>query len=194
MGDFSTETLSFHGARVDHVALGCGHDNEGLFVGAAGLLGLGRGVLSFPSQTKNRYNTKFSYCLVDRTSPGSVSKPPSTIVFGNDSVPETSVFTALLTNPKLDTFYYLQLLGISVGGSRVRGVSESQFKLDPSGDGGVIIDSGTSRCVYSRSDEVETCSVVCSVRHVFRSFRDDDGESSDGGVSFQRRRCFASGK
>ncbi|XP_056846235.1 aspartyl protease family protein 2 [Raphanus sativus] len=144
MGDFSTETLSFHGARVDHVALGCGHDNEGLFVGAAGLLGLGRGVLSFPSQTKNRYNTKFSYCLVDRTSPGSVSKPPSTIVFGNDSVPETSVFTALLTNPKLDTFYYLQLLGISVGGSRVRGVSESQFKLDPSGDGGVIIDSGTS--------------------------------------------------
>lgn len=144
MGDFSTETLSFHGARVDHVALGCGHDNQGLFVGAAGLLGLGRGVLSFPSQTKNRYNTKFSYCLVDRTSPGSVSKPPSTIVFGNDAVPETSVFTALLTNPKLDTFYYLQLLGISVGGSRVRGVSESQFKLDPSGDGGVIIDSGTS--------------------------------------------------
>ncbi|CAN6931248.1 hypothetical protein F2Q70_00044253 [Brassica cretica] len=144
MGDFSTETLTFHGARVDHVALGCGHDNEGLFVGAAGLLGLGRGGLSFPSQTKNRYNAKFSYCLVDRTSSGSASKPPSTIVFGNDAVRETSVFTTLLTNPKLDTFYYLQLLGISVGGSRVRGVSESQFKLDPTGDGGVIIDSGTS--------------------------------------------------
>ena len=144
MGDFSTETLTFHGARVDHVALGCGHDNEGLFVGAAGLLGLGRGGLSFPSQTKNRYNAKFSYCLVDRTSSGSASKPPSTIVFGNDAVQETSVFTTLLTNPKLDTFYYLQLLGISVGGSRVPGVSESQFKLDPTGDGGVIIDSGTS--------------------------------------------------
>ena len=144
MGDFSTETLTFHGARVDHVALGCGHDNEGLFVGAAGLLGLGRGGLSFPSQTKNRYNAKFSYCFVDRTSSGSASKPPSTIVFGNDAVRETSVFTTLLTNPKLDTFYYLQLLGISVGGSRVRGVSESQFKLDPTGDGGVIIDSGTS--------------------------------------------------
>ncbi|CAE6079561.1 unnamed protein product [Arabidopsis arenosa] len=143
-GDFSTETLTFHGARVDHVPLGCGHDNEGLFVGAAGLLGLGRGGLSFPSQTKNRYNGKFSYCLVDRTSSGSSSKPPSTIVFGNDAVPKTSVFTPLLTNPKLDTFYYLQLLGISVGGSRVPGVSESQFKLDATGNGGVIIDSGTS--------------------------------------------------
>ena len=126
------------------MAVGCGHDNEGLFVGAAGLLGLGRGGLSFPSQTKNRYNGKFSYCLVDRTSSGSAYKPPSTIVFGNDAVPKTSVFTPLLTNPKLDTFYYLQLLGISVGGSRVRGVSESQFKLDATGNGGVIIDSGTS--------------------------------------------------
>ncbi|KAL0725309.1 hypothetical protein Bca4012_039908 [Brassica carinata] len=144
LGDFSTETLTFKGARVDHVAVGCGHDNEGLFVGAAGLLGLGRGGLSFPSQTRNRYNGKFSYCLVDRTSSGSASKPPSTIVFGNDAVPKTSVFTPLLTNPKLDTFYYLQLLGISVGGSRVRGVSESQFKLDATGNGGVIIDSGTS--------------------------------------------------
>lgn len=143
-GDFSTETLTFQGARVDHVPLGCGHDNEGLFVGAAGLLGLGRGGLSFPSQTKSRYNGKFSYCLVDRTSSGSSSKPPSTIVFGNDAVPKTSVFTPLLTNPKLDTFYYLQLLGISVGGSRVPGVSESQFKLDATGNGGVIIDSGTS--------------------------------------------------
>ncbi|CAN7012954.1 unnamed protein product [Brassica oleracea var. botrytis] len=144
VGDFSTETLTFKGARVDHVAVGCGHDNEGLFVGAAGLLGLGRGGLSFPSQTKNRYSGKFSYCLVDRTSSGSASKPPSTIAFGNDAVPKTSVFTPLLTNPKLDTFYYLQLLGISVGGSRVRGVSESQFKLDATGNGGVIIDSGTS--------------------------------------------------
>ncbi|KAL1212146.1 Aspartyl protease family protein 2 [Cardamine amara subsp. amara] len=143
-GDFSTETLTFRGARVNQVALGCGHDNEGLFVGAAGLLGLGRGGLSFPSQTKNRYNGKFSYCLVDRTSSGSSSKPPSTIVFGNDSVPKTAVFTPLLTNLKLDTFYYLQLLGISVGGSRVPGVSESQFKLDATGNGGVIIDSGTS--------------------------------------------------
>ncbi|CAI0555545.1 unnamed protein product [Linum tenue] len=41
-GDFSTETLTFRRTRVARVAVGCGHDNQGLFVGAAGLLGLGR--------------------------------------------------------------------------------------------------------------------------------------------------------
>ncbi|RYR44833.1 hypothetical protein Ahy_A08g041108 isoform A [Arachis hypogaea] len=51
VGDFATETLTFRRrASVPRVALGCGHDNEGLFVGAAGLLGLGRGMLSFPTQ------------------------------------------------------------------------------------------------------------------------------------------------
>ncbi|VAH77321.1 unnamed protein product [Triticum turgidum subsp. durum] len=61
-GDFATETLTFAGgARVARVALGCGHDNEGLFVAAAGLLGLGRGSLSFPTQISRRYGRSFSY-------------------------------------------------------------------------------------------------------------------------------------
>ncbi|KAL5572122.1 hypothetical protein UlMin_021719 [Ulmus minor] len=139
-GDFSTETLTFRRTRVARVALGCGHDNEGLFVGAAGLLGLGRGRLSFPSQTGYRFNQKFSYCLVDR----SASARPSSVVFGDSAVSRTARFTPLLKNPKLDTFYYLELLGISVGGARVRGVNAGLFKLDAAGNGGVIIDSGTS--------------------------------------------------
>ncbi|KAK8288911.1 hypothetical protein V6Z12_D07G155400 [Gossypium hirsutum] len=88
-GDFSTETLTFRRTSVGRVALGCGHDNEGLFVGAAGLLGLGRGILSFPSQTGSRFNRKFSYCLVDR----SASSKPSSLVFGDAAIPrgQTSV-------------------------------------------------------------------------------------------------------
>ncbi|XP_059634386.1 aspartyl protease family protein 2-like [Cornus florida] len=140
VGEFSTETLTFRRTRVKNVALGCGHDNEGLFVGAAGLLGLGRGKLSFPSQTGRRFGRKFSYCLVDR----SASSKPSAIMFGESAVSRTAVFTPLLTNPKLDTFYYIGLTGISVGGVRVPGITASLFKLDPIGNGGVIIDSGTS--------------------------------------------------
>lgn len=139
-GEFSTETLTFRGTRVGRVALGCGHDNEGLFVGAAGLLGLGRGRLSFPSQVGRRFNRKFSYCLVDR----SASSKPSNMVFGNWAISRTARFTPLLSNPKLDTFYYVELLGISVGGTRVPGITASLFKLDQTGNGGVIIDSGTS--------------------------------------------------
>ncbi|KAG7595501.1 Aspartic peptidase domain superfamily [Arabidopsis suecica] len=140
VGDFSTETLTFRRNRVKGVALGCGHDNEGLFVGAAGLLGLGKGKLSFPGQTGHRFNQKFSYCLVDR----SASSKPSSVVFGNAAVSRIARFTPLLSNPKLDTFYYVELLGISVGGTRVPGVAASLFKLDQIGNGGVIIDSGTS--------------------------------------------------
>ncbi|CAN8310901.1 unnamed protein product [Cochlearia groenlandica] len=140
VGDFSTETLTFRRNRVKGVAVGCGHDNEGLFVGAAGLLGLGKGRLSFPGQTGRRFSQKFSYCLVDR----SASAKPSSVVFGNAAVSRTAKFTPLLSNPKLDTFYYVELLGISVGGTRVPGVAASLFKLDKIGNGGVIIDSGTS--------------------------------------------------
>ncbi|KAE9593573.1 hypothetical protein Lal_00036449 [Lupinus albus] len=139
-GDFSTETLTFRKKRVARVALGCGHDNEGLFIGAAGLLGLGRGRLSFPVQTGHRFNNKFSYCLVDR----SASAKPSSVIFGDSAVSRTARFTPLLKNPKLDTFYYVELLGISVGGTSVRGLSGSLFRLDQAGNGGVIIDSGTS--------------------------------------------------
>ncbi|KAK4268887.1 hypothetical protein QN277_022115 [Acacia crassicarpa] len=140
VGEFATETLTFRRTRVARVALGCGHDNQGLFVGAAGLLGLGRGRLSFPAQTGRRFNQKFSYCLVDR----SASSRPSAILFGDSAVSRTARFTPLLRNPKLDTFYYVELLGMSVGGGLVRGVSASLFRLDLAGNGGVIIDSGTS--------------------------------------------------
>jgi hypothetical protein len=139
-GEFSTETLTFRRTRVARVALGGGHDNEGLFVGAAGLLGLGRGRLSFPSQTGHRFNRKFSYCLVDR----SASAKPSSVIFGDGAVSNSAHYTPLVANPKLDTFYYVELQGMSVGGTRVPGISASLFKLDNAGNGGVIVDSGTS--------------------------------------------------
>ncbi|CAN0916051.1 Protein ASPARTIC PROTEASE IN GUARD CELL 1 [Linum grandiflorum] len=71
-GDFVTETLSFGSPyrSFPKIALGCGHDNQGYFVGAAGLLGLGGGALSLTSQLKA---TSFSYCLVNRDSPASSS-------------------------------------------------------------------------------------------------------------------------
>ena len=135
VGDFVTETLSFgNSGSINTIALGCGHDNEGLFVGAAGLLGLGGGSLSLPSQTKA---SSFSYCLVDRDSGRS-----STLEF-NSAPPADSVTTSLLKNSKLDTFYYVGLTGMSVGGQAVS-IPASLFQLDASGNGGIIVDSGTA--------------------------------------------------
>ncbi|XP_009600181.3 aspartyl protease family protein 2-like [Nicotiana tomentosiformis] len=140
VGEFSTETLTFRKTRVSDIAFGCGHDNEGLFIGAAGLLGLGKGKLSFPGQAGSRFGNKFSYCLVDRTG----SPKPSYLIFGESAVTRNTIFTPLLTNQKLNTFYYVELTGISVGGTRVPLITSELFKLGANGDGGVIVDSGTS--------------------------------------------------
>ncbi|KAL6627479.1 hypothetical protein ACP70R_031205 [Stipagrostis hirtigluma subsp. patula] len=138
VGDFATETLTLGDSQpVSNVAIGCGHDNEGLFVGAAGLLALGGGPLSFPSQISA--NT-FSYCLVDRDSPAA-----STLQFGDGAGGgDPDVVTApLLRSPRTNTFYYVGLAGISVGGQQLS-IPTSAFAMDATGAGGVIVDSGTA--------------------------------------------------
>ncbi|KAJ8449613.1 hypothetical protein Cgig2_005635 [Carnegiea gigantea] len=136
VGNLVTETVSFGtSGSVPKVAIGCGHDNEGLFVGSAGLLGLGGGPLSMPSQIKA---TSFSYCLVDRD-----SRKSSTLEF-NSAKPESNSVTApILRNSKLNTFYYVGLTGFSVGGRAVS-IPPGTFAVDEIGAGGVIVDSGTA--------------------------------------------------
>lgn len=158
-GDFALETFtvnmtSFDGGlefrKVENVMFGCGHWNRGLFHGAAGLLGLGRGPLSFASQLQSLYGHSFSYCLVDRNSNASVS---SKLIFGEDEKllrhPELN-FTRLIggkENP-VDTFYYVGIRSILVGGE-VLGIPEETWSLSEEGSGGTIIDSGTTLSYFA---------------------------------------------
>ncbi|KAG6584369.1 Protein ASPARTIC PROTEASE IN GUARD CELL 1, partial [Cucurbita argyrosperma subsp. argyrosperma] len=135
VGEFVTESLSFgNSGTISNVALGCGHDNEGLFVGSAGLLGLGGGSLSLTSQMKA---SSFSYCLVDRDSSSS-----SALEF-NSAAPSDSVNAPLLRSGRVDTFYYVGLVGLSVGG-QLLSIPPSLFQMDDAGYGGIIVDSGTA--------------------------------------------------
>ncbi|KAI9072634.1 hypothetical protein K1719_045401 [Acacia pycnantha] len=134
VGDFATETVTIGSASVRDIALGCGHNNEGLFVGAAGLLGLGGGSLSFPSQLNTTF---FSYCLVDRDSDST-----STLEF-DSPLPPNAVTAPMHRNRELDTFYYLGLTGISIGGEMLQ-IPASSFLVDATGNGGIIVDSGTA--------------------------------------------------
>lgn len=142
VGELGTETVRFgDGRSVSNVAFGCGHDNEGLFVGAAGILGLGGGHLSFPSQISA---TDFSYCLVDRDSTAT-----STLEFASKTTTDLissstdSITAPLLRSKKSDTFYYVNVVGMSVGG-HILSIPSSTFAIDEDGNGGVIIDSGTA--------------------------------------------------
>ncbi|GAA0185779.1 aspartic protease [Lithospermum erythrorhizon] len=158
-GDFALETFTVNLTsvsgksefkKVENVMFGCGHWNRGLFHGAAGLLGLGRGPLSFASQLQTLYGHSFSYCLVDRNSNMSVS---SKLIFGeNKEVLNNPLlnFTTLVSgkeNP-VDTFYYIQIKSIIVGGETLN-ISGDTWDVSPEGSGGTIIDSGTTLSYFA---------------------------------------------
>uniref|UniRef100_A0A0D9V513 Peptidase A1 domain-containing protein n=1 Tax=Leersia perrieri TaxID=77586 RepID=A0A0D9V513_9ORYZ len=150
-GDLATDRLAFaNDTCVHNVTLGCGRDNEGLFDSAAGLLGVGRGRMSISTQVAPAYGRVFEYCLGDRTTAASRT---SYLVFGRaaDQLPHAAAFTALLTNPRRPSLYYVDMNGFSVGGERVTGFSNASLRLDAAtGRGGVVVDSGTAISRFAR--------------------------------------------
>ncbi|KAK2431526.1 hypothetical protein P8452_44685 [Trifolium repens] len=158
-GDFALETFTVNLTtpngkselkHVENVMFGCGHWNRGLFHGAAGLLGLGRGPLSFASQLQSYYGHSFSYCLVDRNSNSSVS---SKLIFGEDkellSHPNLN-FTSFVGGEEnsVDTFYYVGIKSIMVDGEVLK-IPEETWHLSEEGSGGTIIDSGTTLTYFA---------------------------------------------
>ncbi|OVA10722.1 Peptidase A1 [Macleaya cordata] len=138
-GTLAFETLTFGRTVVRNVAIGCGHMNRGMFVGAAGLLGLGGGPMSFIGQLGAQIDSAFGYCLVSRGT-GSYGS----LVFGRGVVPKgIASWVPLLRNPRVPTFYYVDLVGLGVGATRLP-ISEDLFKLSEMGDGGVVMDTGTA--------------------------------------------------
>ncbi|KAE9596334.1 hypothetical protein Lal_00048666 [Lupinus albus] len=159
-GDFAVETFTVNLTsptgkselkQVENMMFGCGHWNRGLFHGAAGLLGLGRGPLSFASQLQSLYGHSFSYCLVDRNSNTSVS---SKLIFGEDkellnhSNLNFTSFVGGVKENSVDTFYYVQIKSVMVGGE-VLEIPEETWHLSEEGAGGTIIDSGTTLTYFA---------------------------------------------
>ncbi|KAL6133628.1 hypothetical protein ACLB2K_065862 [Fragaria x ananassa] len=150
----STETCPLtplHWIRQPFPTLfGCGHHNGGEFTGVeSGIVGLGRGAVSFISQIAGYLvgGKYFSYCLVPNPAQTSFqsnnSNPVSSskMYFGrlNTSSGPGVVTTPLLTNPIYQSFYYLELQGISVEANNITVDADAKdFK------GNMIIDSGTA--------------------------------------------------
>ncbi|KAE8679723.1 Eukaryotic aspartyl protease family protein isoform 2 [Hibiscus syriacus] len=139
-GDFALETFTVNLTSptgnsefrlVENVMFGCGNWNRGLFQGAAGLLGLGRGPLSFASQLQSLYGHSFSYCLVDRNSDTNVS---SKLIFGENkdllSHPDLN-FASLVAGKEnsVDTFYYFQIKSIFVGGTTLSYFADPTYQI-----------------------------------------------------------------
>ncbi|XP_076896670.1 aspartyl protease AED3-like [Bidens hawaiensis] len=103
-----------------------------------GVLGLGRGPLSFVSQSKSLYTSTFSYCLPSFKS----SNFSGTLRLGLNGQPKNIKFTPLLVNPRRTSLYYVNLIGIKVG-AKVVNIPPSALAFNPNTGAGTIIDSGT---------------------------------------------------
>lgn len=139
-GTLALETLTLGRTVIRKTAIGCGHWNEGMFVGAAGLLGLGGGPMSFVGQLGAQTEGAFGYCLLSR---GGTTESSGSLQFGRQAVPVGAVWVPLVHNPLFPSFYYISLSGLGVGGIRVP-IPEDTFRVTDLGDGGVVMDTGTA--------------------------------------------------
>merc|ERR1711915_756155 len=151
MGAYIHETItsspiSRKPLKADNVLMGCGMNNEGQTdIGSGGVLGLGQGPNSFAIQTASLYGGKFSYCLTDYLDPITVT---SFLIFG-DVIEESGI--SLLRKPiqytpilqGASSFYYVGIEEIAINGEKLP-ISTNAWEMDEFGNGGTIIDSGTS--------------------------------------------------
>jgi hypothetical protein len=131
-GALSQETLTFTSARTfSGFTFGCGTTNLGDFGEVDGLLGLGRGHFSLPSQTTSSFGGSFSYCMP------SFNTTPGYLTIGSTPVTGKVQYTAMIKKPAYPSFYFVELVSINIGGY-VLPVPPTVFTKT-----GTLLDSGT---------------------------------------------------
>jgi len=134
----SQDSLAVAGDVVKAYTFGCLQRATGTAAPPQGLLGLGRGPLSFLSQTKGMYEATFSYCL-----PGFKSLNFSgTLRLGRKGQPQRIKTTPLLANPHRSSLYYVNMTGIRVG-RKVVPIPAAALAFDAATGAGTVLDSGT---------------------------------------------------
>ncbi|KAM0831432.1 hypothetical protein ACQ4PT_065545 [Festuca glaucescens] len=145
------------GAAASAYTFGCLRAVTGGSVPPQGLVGFGRGPLSFLWQTKDTYGSVFSYCLPSYKS----SNFSGTLRLGPIGQPRRIKTTPLLYNPHRPSLYYVDMTGIRVGGNIVP-IPPSALAFDTAtGSGGTIVDAGT---MFTRL----SAPVYSAVRDTFR--------------------------
>ncbi|XP_074317431.1 putative aspartyl protease At4g16563 [Silene latifolia] len=140
---------------LKNFTFGCSNTALGEPIGVAGF---GRGPLSLPAQLADmspELGNQFSYCLVSHSFDSDKLRHPSPLILGKHkqkvdfsqnevmtSLP-SFVYTPMLDNPKHPYFYSVGLDAISVGSRRIDSPKNLK-RVDHNGDGGVVVDSGTT--------------------------------------------------
>ncbi|TKY55443.1 Aspartic proteinase nepenthesin-1 [Spatholobus suberectus] len=146
------DTLSLSSLSLRNFTFGCAHTT---LAEPTGVAGFGRGLLSLPAQLATlepQLGNRFSYCLVSHSFDSERVRKPSPLILGRHEEKEKIgggggmdefVYTPMLENPKHPYFYCVGLIGISVG-KRSIPAPEMLRRVNQRGDGGVVVDSGTT--------------------------------------------------
>jgi hypothetical protein len=143
-GSIGTEVFTFENGSAT-LTFGCVDSVQitpGSLDGASGLIGLGRGPLSLVSQTNA---TKFSYCHTPYLRSNATTGASSHLFVGaSASLTGGSPVMSMhfVEGPEDYPFYYVPLIGISVGQTKLP-IPPAVFALKRNGDGGVLVDSGS---------------------------------------------------
>jgi hypothetical protein len=133
-GALSQETLAFTSSRaLSGFVFGCGTTNLSDFGEVDGLLGLGRGHLSFPSQAASSFGGTFSYCLPSSNN----SNVPGFFTIGSTAVSDRVQYTAMLKKQGYPSLYFVELVNTIIGGYALP-VPSTVFTST-----GTLLDSGT---------------------------------------------------
>ncbi|KAK9984679.1 hypothetical protein SO802_034204 [Lithocarpus litseifolius] len=152
----SVPTSSVPSMLLPNFTFGCAHTALAEPIGVAGF---GPGLLSLPAQIATvspQLGNRFSYCLVSHSFNQYRVHRPSPLILGRYDDKERKdnsgidgsdsaefVYTSMLHNPSHPYFYSVGLKGISVGKRNIA-APEIVKRLDRSGNGGTVVDSGTT--------------------------------------------------
>ncbi|CAO2823992.1 unnamed protein product [Amaranthus hypochondriacus] len=148
-----SESLDLHGVVVEDFLLGCSISS---IRQPEGIAGFGRAPTSLPSQLRLG---KFSYCLLPHKFDESPRSTKLILSGGEDKISTAYVgsrskveYTPLYKNPTTppyNEYYYVSLRKITVGKKHVK-LPYKFLTPNLNGDGGTIVDSGTSLTFMER--------------------------------------------
>ncbi|KAL5577674.1 hypothetical protein UlMin_019373 [Ulmus minor] len=179
-GVLARDTLSIHenstnlAREIPNFGFGC--------VGSTyrepiGIAGFGRGVLSLPSQL-GFLQKGFSHCFLSfkfANNPN-ISSP---LVIGDVALSsnEQLQFTPMLKSPMYPNYYYIGLEAVSVGNFSTTQVPLTMREFDSHGNGGMLIDSGTT---YTHLPEPIYSQLLSNLRSSISYPRAEDIETKTG--------------
>ncbi|KAL5203457.1 hypothetical protein ABZP36_014409 [Zizania latifolia] len=142
-----------------------------------GIAGFGKGPLSLPSQL-GFLGKGFSHCFLGFR----FARNPnvtSSLVMGDLALSgkDGFLFTPMLESITYPNFYYIGLEGISIGDGAAIAAPPSLSTIDPRGNGGVIVDTGTT---YTHLPDPFYSSILSSLSSVTPYERSHDLETRTG--------------